>query len=335
MVLGKRSRMENFYRVVKKYGPLIAANLATNYRRQGGSYTTTKRRRKRLGGSGVTSQYDRKVQYVKKTMPYRKKKKWISFKRKVEAVLQKGLGTRTVIRNSQISRTWANDGQEYLNAVLYGADGSADTSVSVGNDDLKQLIANDADANFPTAKIHYASGVIDITMCNKSVNESGSFQMTTLEIDVYEIVLRKRVDASSLNNLLESATYGVYVNTPQINLANPELTLNVRGATPFDFPDFTSRGVKILKKTKYMLQQGEVATYQYRDPKNFVQRKDNINDTDDNFAIPWKTRCFLIVAKGVPTGVPTDVLKSLQIGVTRKYSYKIMNVNDDGDNLLP
>jgi len=62
-----------------KTGYKVARNLATDYRKYKAAGQSA--------GTGTTRQHDAKVQYRKKRMPYRKKKKWISHVKKVKAVL--------------------------------------------------------------------------------------------------------------------------------------------------------------------------------------------------------------------------------------------------------
>lgn len=287
---------------------------------------------KKTTGSGVTSQFDRKVQYRKKNMPRRKKKQWIKFAKKVNAVALKDFATKTIVRNSQLGVNWATDDQEFLTITIYGKDGQADTvsALSKGNDDLKQIFANDPDLLDASSSGHFTAGVLDLTICNNSF-AADSAENTGMEVDVYEIMYTKMDDYPSATSMITRAQ----TNTGQINGAVASLTLVQRGVTPFDFPDASSNGFKILKKTKYFLGRGQTATYQYRDPKNYQFRQSFINNDDDNFAIRKVTRTLMVVAKGVPTATPTAVTKRINIGATRNYKYKILKDNIDEDNYLP
>lgn len=280
-------------------------------------------------GTGVTSQYDRKTVYRRKQMPRRKKVRWVKFVKRVRSALLKEIGTKTVLRNSQMTFTDLTNGQGMFSVTMYGKDG-VDTSSSVGNADLKDIIANDADLALPTDRAKFASGILDLTFTNNSSNQDTVYQNTTVELDVYEIIWTKKVDANRATNVYYTAA----ANTNAINGAGSSLSITDRGATPFEFPDASALGAKIVKKTKYILSQGQVATYQMRIPKNYNFRRDFIDDSDDNFAIPWVTRTLLFIVKGVPTGDATRVLKSVQIGATRKYSYKVVKGSSDADQLL-
>lgn len=291
----------------------------------GGSRTRTYKMRRRLGGIGATTQYDRKVIYTRKPMPARKKRKWKSFVKKVNAVVASTLGTRTVLFNDSISATTSTTNQAALQMCLYGMYGIADGTDSCGFRDIRSIIDNDP--NFTataTGKCCFKSGVIDITYATPTTNTAGC------ELDVYEIEFpRKMKTWSSLFEIYDSAA----AETGTISGAGTGITLGTRGATPFEFPEATVLGrLRILKKTKYMLPPGTTATYQYRDPRNVWM---NENDTfaeiaGDDFVKPKFTRAVLAVFKAVIGGVGV----TLNAGVTRKYTYVINESDQDADQVL-
>lgn len=281
-------------------------------------------------GQGVTSQYDRKVVYRRKRMPRLKRVRWVRFVKKVRSALLKEVGTKTVLRNSQQTYTDLTNNQGILTVTLYGKDG-ADSSGAVGNQDLKDIFGNDSDLALATDRAKFASAILDITITNNSTVTDSSQQNTGVEIDIYEITWTKKIDATRPTNVY----YAAAANTNAINTLGTSLSITDRGATPFEFPEASALGAKIYKKTKIMLGQGEAATYQMRIAKNYNFRRDFIDDNDDNFVIPWVTKTLLFLIKGLPTGDATKVLKSVQLGATRKYSYKVIKGSSDQDQLLP
>lgn len=281
-------------------------------------------------GQGVTSQYDRRLVYKKKRMPRYKRRRWVSFVKKSLAANLKNVGTRTILRNSQLSITDLTDNQSVLTCALYGADG-VDAATSCGNKDLLDIFSNDTDLSSATGKAYFTSAVMDITFTNNSSVTDTSVQNTGVEVDVYELYWTKKVDANRPLVAYANADN----NTPQINVANLSLTFTQRGWTPFESPDASASGARVVKKTKFILSAGQAATYQTRIAKNYMFRRDVIDDTDGNFCIPKITKVLMFVFKGLPTGDATKVLKSIQLGCTRKYSYKVIGVNKDADNLLP
>lgn len=287
---------------------------------------------KQTSGSGVTSQFDKKTQYRKKSMPRKKKRQWVKFVKKVNAVSLKDYATKTIVRNSQLTENWSSDDQAFMTITIYGKDGQADTvsTLTKGNDDLVQIFGNDASLLDASSTGHFTAAVLDLTIVNNSFAADGA-ENTGMEVDVYEIMYTQTNDYNSATQYITKAQ----ANTGQISGGNPSLALIQRGVTPFDFPDASSNGFKILKKTKYFLGRGQTATYQYRDPRQYNFRTSFINNDDNNFAIRKITRTLMIVAKGLPTPTPTGVTKRLQVGATRNYKYKILQDNIDEDNYLP
>lgn len=290
------------------------------------SYTETERSRNTTG-NGVTSQYDTRWVYKKKSMPKYKRRRWIRFCKKVNASLFKDIGTKTIVRNGQLTQAWTDDGQRMFTATIYGADGGGNVLLQQGNDDLKTIFNTDTALNDSTAKAIFGSAVLDLTIQNASYTETN--QNTGLEIDIYDVVFRKQADCSSFHAMVTNA--GVNTNTISGMTA---LTIADRGVTLFEFPNLGSQGMKILSKKKYFLSKGQVCTYQLRDPKNHKIVKSSIDTYDDNFIAPGLTRTLVIIVKGVPVAFPATVTKEAFIGVTRKYSYKQIDSNVDADGLV-
>lgn len=309
------------------YGMRSNVNMSLPY-----SATLTNNRQRVTSGTGVTTQYDRKTVYRKKYMPKRKKKAWKRFVKKVGASLMKAIGTKTVVLNDALEQTIVGNTQSWVSIAIYGKNGANSTTTSCGMIDLDVIFRNDAElVNSYTSRAQFFSAVLDITIANNSYYTDGvtTNDNLSIEVDVYEVVFKKDgIDANRLSELVNQAQS----NTPLINTGVPEIALVNRGVTPWDLPDMLSRGVSIVKKTKYMLSKGQVATYQFRDPRNMQFRTDNIIDSDSNFAIKGKTRGFFVVFKGVPTMQPAAVTKKMSVGVTRKYGYKVIKNNTDADN---
>lgn len=300
------------------------------------NYFSGSKKKTPIGGAGVTTQYDRKTVYRKKYMPKRKKKQWKRFVRKVKASLLKDVGTKTVVLNSSLSQIIGTDAQSWVSVCFYGKNGAADSATSCGHRDLFRIFTNDPDLHGATAttqRAQFFSGVIDLTIANNSYAETTqATENLSIEVDIYEIIFGKDgIDADRISALINDAIS----TTPAIAGGGSEVTLNARGCTPFDLPDMLAKGVKIVKKTKYMLSKGQCATYQFRDPRNYSFRSDVVWDNDNNFAIKNKTRGFIVLFKGVPTATPDFIVKRIDVGVTRKYGYKIIEQNSDADQYNP
>lgn len=281
-------------------------------------------------GIGVTNQYDRKTVYYKKRMPRRKRRGWVKFSKKVRSVAFKDYGTNTIVRNEQQAAIAVAGTQGIYYVSLYGKDGS-DGSLptnytGTGSSDLKDIYLNDLNA-LQTTKFQFKTAILDMTVLNRSTTEVAGANLG-LEVDVYEIGYRKVASAPNPASMLTQNQASL------INPGNPTLALIDRGVTPFDLPSVLSRyGIIIYKKTKYFLADEQSFTYQYRMNKRVGWQKDFIDDGNDDFMIAGVTRSILVVFKGLPNP-NNNVTPQIDVGVTRKYLYKELDVSNDGNNRI-
>lgn len=319
--------------------------------RQGRSNTMTMTRRKNIvSGAGVTTQHDRRQVYRKKTMPRYKKKRWRSFKRKVQAISEKDLGSRQVVFNKSVTITNSTGGNQLATSV-YIYSGYSTTS-SLAND-MNNISALENPGN-PTAaagitvgnstRFMFQSAVMDMTVRNSStftdVDSTDPATGTKLEVDVYEITSSRyqAFNAGLAMQILEDCLALNTNETSAIGGAGTEVRYDLRGVTPFELSYSISRcKLKILKKTKYFLPWGDTFTYQIRDPRRHVKSQEQL-ENDNGWNVPGMTRALLVVAKMVPgyvvgTGANTYQEK-IEIGITRKYMYKVEGGNDDRTRYL-
>ena len=136
------------------------------------------------GGQGISTQHDVSRVYRKKRMPRRKRKRWTRFIRKVDAVAERNLGSRTVVFN--VTTSWTNQVaglQDVGYCALYPASSpTASGGVTIMND-LAQIgtfenvnlnpTAADGSTIWASTKIIFKSAVLDITFRNaSSVNDA-------------------------------------------------------------------------------------------------------------------------------------------------------------------
>lgn len=309
-------------------------------------YRVTNRARPTQSGSGVTGQYDRTRQYRKKYMPRRKKRSWRRWIRRVNAVGEKDLGSRTYLANDQVLAEESLP-QKSLNLTL-GLYGSGSTSPWLN--DLRTIasLENEADQTaaagdtvWKTTKYLFQSGVLDITVRNTSAFVSSTDPVEyisggKMEVDVYEIMVGKEMNdnTGTKENLSDLFNSGLS-DSLNIGGTGNGIAIDDRGATPWDATQSLSYWrVKILKKTKFFLENSGTFTYQYRDPRRHVSTKQALSENEGPNRERW-TKFFYIVGKLVPgydigTGL-NQYRQSLTVGVTRKYLYKIEGVTDDRD----
>lgn len=282
-------------------------------------------------GIVTTGQYDTKVQYRKRRMPKYKKRRWRKFVKKVTAVQKRSLGTRTLLRNSQLTTiTDAGKPQAFLSAFLYGSRGIADNSDGCGNQDLNQIVAAELSTLPNNLKFTVYSAILDITL----TNVSGVIQDTTftpsLEVDIYHVKFYKEAQFQDFGALHVSARNNDAQLPNTSSAATSRVWLETRGATLFDMPILIQKsGMKIWKKTKVFLPPGAQATYQIRNPRNFEFSAQDIREvtTLNSFIYPARTEGVIVVFKPVtnlngPAGVFAQTTR-LAMGVTRKYNYVV------------
>lgn len=91
-------RRSSYFRPVTNYGKAIGTALKYGYKAYN-SYTKYQKN-KTQNQNTVTTQYDTRLQYRKKSMPRWKRKAWKRFSQKVNAVNLKNHGTYTRLFNS-------------------------------------------------------------------------------------------------------------------------------------------------------------------------------------------------------------------------------------------
>lgn len=276
-------------------------------------------------GTGVTTQYDRKVVYRKKTMPYRRKKAWRKFSNKVNAVIERGLGTKTVLFNTAITEGNTPSLQGILSICFYGCNGLADGIAQnyCGFKDIATMMANDP-MNF-TGRMKFKSAVLDVTFQAKPENTVGT------ELDIYELMFSAKQSAFTNVNQIFAQAANI---TGNISGTGTGLSITTRGVTPFELPEAFSIGhFSVLKKTKYLLPPGNTATYQIRDPRMYSLQKEE--QVDQNAINPSKKgMCRVLYCIFKPVVASTAVV-FLNAGVTRKYSYYVTEQNRTEDQQLP
>lgn len=332
-----------------------ARTQTTRIRRKNASTQT-----KRTGytsGVGVTVQHDARQIYRKRRMPRRMKRKWKRFTRSVHAVAEKDLGSRTVVFNRAqtfSNVTNGNQGLGYL--ALYSGNGAGDTwmrdlsNISINDNSGTTDLRATGDFIYLSTKFIFKSAVLDITIRNTSTYTAVATPVLSsnakLELDIYEILSgREWIDydvtptetAQAFSDLTAVFAQGAG-ETDNISGGaglGTGLSILQRGTTPWDLPQALSRfRLKILKKTKYFIPNGDTITYQLRDPKRRVATKRMLEFIGGGNKPRWTRHVFIIfkLVPGFTIGEGVDTYQeSISIGMTRKYFYKIEGQSEDRD----
>lgn len=298
-------------------------------------------------GLGITTQHDRQRVYGRRRMPYRKRKRWGRFVKKVGAVSLKASGLRSVVFNKPESTTNTAPQQHGIQSYALYSQGS---STRTFMDDLDYMAGLENLAADPTStagntvqlgtKIYFKSAVLDLTIRNSSFTKTGEapdvfVENAPLEIDIYQIRVGKS-GRDSVNGTFTDLTsfFNVGLTDTQVikGTIGYEITLVKRGVTPFDAPlALSNYRIKIITKNKYFVPPGGTLTYQMRDPKNRVRTIQQLEE-NEGCNLPGWTKFVLIVFKVVPgftVGTAlNETTEKIDVGCTRKYSYKIDGINE-------
>jgi len=272
---------------------------------------------------GVTNQYDRSIQYKKKKVSSKQKKRQLKKIKEFNSLNIKSLSPQTVVRNNALTAVVTGTGQGYFNACLYGlAGGGLAGATEGGIDDLWAIFNNENSAS-RNMKLYFKNAFLDMTITNSSAT-------STVELDVYEYYAKQNVD--EYNNLTE-VVEDAQSDASTIGAA-AALTLTSRGCSPFDL-SFLGKSIIIRKKTKYVLSPGQVATYQMKDFKTRSFGADEVLDYNPatTGTRRWNirgTQGCLLVGKPTPGGSGF----TMDIGVTRKYSYRKQEFNETKDAII-
>jgi len=282
---------------------------------------------------GITTQHDSKTIYRSKKMPYRKKKKWVAFVRKVSAVEISNRAKSTFVINSANTVTTAADNQAWSETHIYSQKGT-----DVGTRDIQYLLedanlyqkvqstglvtsSNDiivggTFADESTRKeILLSSASLDVTYTNTSTEGQG------MEMDLYTIIYSRQTGGYHGSFLAEvdsnTTTVGaIPILTSPTNISlTSQITKAQRGITLFEMPYGLSKcGAKIVKKEKYFISSGNSITKNVRDPKNHPLR---LVSGEPVFQKRGITQTLVACIKPVNPGA----IVSLSTKSTRSYKY--------------
>lgn len=311
---------------------------------------TMRRKKSQTSGLGITTQHDQRRVYSKKYMPRSKRNAWKGFIRKVNAVSEKELGSRQVVFNKTVTFS-NNDAANHAVQAFYLYSQKSNTYTFANDLQTISKMENESDPtaiNGPTVydstKFLFQSAILDITFRNSSYRVGASTTYDgalKLEVDVYECSVGKATEETG-------STLGDFLNLLNDNggrtdLIGPAGTINgvtkneigfqKRGVTPWELSYVLSRWrIKVLKKTKYMVPNGDTFTYQVRDPRRYTFTNRDM-DFADGFNRVGVTRVIYVVAKlvpGITVGSATgEAVEQMDVGVTRKYFYKVEGITDD------
>lgn len=312
-------------------GARIAVAQAVKYYR---GYSNT--RVKREGGSKVhsnaTSAYhDTRLQYSKKRMPRRRRRRWVRFVKKVRAVSVKDQPSTTFFHNDVV----ASNGSDFLTFtasnlnkqmwcafMLCGNDGAGYSTdgaylTQSGGNDLAALCTGIGASNSNFNSFVIGSSVLDISFnshCNAGVG-------CAFEVDLYEVRFGTRTDTSGS----KSASWISDMSDALTKAGLDNTALVAKGFTPFQASGLFQAGNnwRIMKKRRWQVNSNTPFTYQFRDAKDRRVGVQGVKESSDYVSSPY-TRMFLFRISCIPGGATFQSSESavFRFSCSRTYTVK-------------
>lgn len=237
----------------------------------------------------LTTQYDARRLYRYKRMPRRKRRAWVKFSKKVQAVTN-ALGNHYLSYTSTNTQSPLAGSQAFGYALIYGVTG---VTPGHGNDDIFKIVPDLGFTANKQFKLMFKSATLDAEWSVPTTNTS------SVTLDIYEIICRKDIPSSVGNNLSDIFFEGISSLTAAPG-AGGALAAGQVGVTPFQSKLFC-QNVKILSKTRVLMSPGQTCHKEVRDPKNrTLQYSDSYNWLISKGG--W-TRGFFWIAEAVTNGV--------------------------------
>lgn len=312
------------------------------------SRTRTRTKKSRAQESApLTYDNDFKTDYRYKRMPRRRRRRWISFSRRVNHVIlrgQQGLKKEIFRRLQTLSSTSGSCG--FTEQMLYTADGDPGVHAA----DVGQLFRghlgvdafdnanNLASLSNASKQLRFESAQLEITITNSGNNKA--------IVESYYIRCRKQ--HAQTNATATNCVSGVYqlgfIKQDQVRDEETGNTVGLGkqtefqvGTTPFQSPRFCSV-FKILRRRKYTIAPGNSVSWILKDPRN---RRITAENVRLELFIPFVTHGYFLQAYGVPglegpdPPLPTSALPvNLTMYVTRKYQYYTPVSNQDQSGFM-
>lgn len=262
----------------------------------------------------LTTQYDSRRLYKYKRMPRRKRRAWVKFSRKVQAVTN-ALATHYLSYTSTSTQSPAAGTQAYGSALVYGVSGISQTH---GNHDIREIVADLGFTSSKQFKLIFKSATLDAEWSTPTTNTC------SVTLDMYEVIIRKDIPQATSNNIGDMFYEGINSLTKAPGSTN-HLVAGAVGVTPFQSKLFC-QNIKILSKTRVLMSPGQTCHKEVRDAKNrYLQYTDAYNHMMGKAG--W-TRGFFWVAEAVTDGVLFSPSFTINYADIRNYNVQYDSPDD-------
>lgn len=311
-----------------RYAPYLraATNVALSAYR---GYSKTKTHTKSKDAQAfISGQHDSWMLYRRKSRPKYQRKRWKSFKRKVQWVNAQQKPRSSIVNTHLALPTCTNNQQAVYWVPMY----SGFSSVGDPNQDLKLITdvameSTDNNVRKAGALVNLQSALLESTIY--------SGHTVPVYVDVYYMIAKRSgIDFGKFyNDGLEMADTAGDADENKTLLIGSECNYNTLGITPFQSTAIC-RNFTILKKRRILLTPGGTIQLKWSDPKNHIYKM-NAHDssvTEDvtdpvatyggNGFIKYLTKGFLFQFYTVPGTVSTEKSQAITSGQIRITSYK-------------
>lgn len=259
------------------------------------AYNRFKRRKTDNNDNVITTNHEIEPIYKRKKMPWRKKKRWVAFKKKVQWVNASAQPRNTLVYTNTDQLTCAANEQAVLWCPIYSAFWN-------GGFDMNRDIYRCASVAFQSgvladqkagAKLNFHSALMELTLMNKSTDP--------IYCDVYWMYAKKD-EKQDFGTLYAD---GIFWNDNALDgdenatsVVGTQPGINTLGITPFQSSKLM-RQFKCYKKKRILLGSNSTIQLQMRRPRNFVYTMDG-RVIDELWPISKHTAGFCIQAYKVP-----------------------------------
>lgn len=337
------NRLSRALRLGARFGK--AAYVANRSRYRGNGSRTNTATGKRVGESTpLTYDNDFKTDYRYRRMPRRRKRRWVSFVRKVNAVtMKKQQGLKKVLFYGIKNLTTVANQSGTTDMMMYSADGSAVLdNADIGaifRGHLGATVFNDQNS---FAAIGNAQKKLQFESCQMECTVRNLGSVSAI-VEVYYVRCRKAHAQTNLDSGNTAA--GIYhlgflkqtqvqdLEESTILGTGPQVSTQI-GTTPFQSPRFCET-FKILRRKKYQIAPGNTISFLLKDPRNRTIEAGNVRS---QLFIPFTTHGYLCQFYGVPgldSGPVHAMACNLIFSYTRKYQYYAPLSNRDQASVMP
>lgn len=286
--------------------------------RRGGQNMTSRSSALRSNPPPITGENDWRRVYRRKRMPFRRRRRWVRFKRQVTAVIDKQLASKFNVFTRGENFTSANNQQTVIsNHTVLGSNGSSPHTNDISDlvkiaQGTMPLETTDPSTNLDAWRIKVTGWMIESSITNNSDYP--------IYIDMYYWRTKRDVP-STIGNISALFTESLSDVSRNTGVAANALAATDYGVTPFQGTQF-AKNVQVWRKQRVKLAAGGTTQIEQRSGKNYMF---DFGFCEHYSMIRRGTEGIMMVMYGSPD--PTFVLArsaSITMSTNVNYTWKVM-----------